>query len=527
MNKKTTVHIHLGPHKTGSTAIQHAIEELSCQLKADFDLGLGNNKFVQEAAQLLNLGEQAAAKSMLRRSIEQSAATSKHYLISCEDLSGDLPGRTVKRRPYPTLWENINFIRHTFDEFDCKFYFFVRDVEHWLMSAYVQNLKHRQKFSSYEDFREFIRTRFLWEGVIGKPSNKLGEDFITIPYSEDSGYSSDRALLRAILGMHAVDQLRLPSVRPNKTPEKAVISILEMINSSGASRHAKKEAKSHVLEESECEEHSLSNHEVPLWNSRPHKKPDWLNRDLDGLWDRVNQRVHKQEQPNFLPDIDADLSTYRRHVVSASDVFPTGGRGEMRNQKKILEYRFRGMPQICLILGMAISYLRRDTPHTEHASLLFQRLWREEYKVLLGSLQTRWLISSFQTFMDHGANEAQRLVGASAYFFANLLKAYEAERALDGLPADSVYPNTTPTTPGKFPGLDRFKLGGTDMLLNTNALLLEVAANDDAAGRIVQEFVLRMMNAHSIFSRMDASRKHYEIDIAPFSNCWSFFVEPQ
>ena len=527
MNKKTTVHIHLGPHKTGSTAIQHAIEKYSEQLKTQFDLELGKSKFVQEAAQLLNLGEQATAKSMLRRSIEQSTTCSKHYLLSCEDLSGDLPGRTAKRRPYSTLWENINAIRRTFDEFDCKFYFFVRDVEHWLMSAYVQNLKHRHKFSSYDDFRDFVRTRFLWEEVIAKPSKKLGENFITIPYSEDSEFSSVRALLGSILGANAIDRLGLSPERPNKTPEKSVISILEMINSSGASSSAKREAKSHVLEDSKSEAISIADYEVPQWITRPRTKPDWLSQDLDGLWDRVNQRVHKQEQPNLLPDIDADLSVYRRGLVSASEVFPSGGRGEIRNQRKILEYRFRGMPQTCLILGLAISYLRRDTPHTEHASLLFQRLWREEYKILLGSLQTRWLISSFQTFMDHGANEAQRLIGASSYFFTNLLKAYEAERALDGLPADSVYPNTTPTTPGKFPGLDRFKLGGTDMLLNTNALLLEVAAKDDCAGRVVQEFMLRTMNAHSIFSRMDASRKHYEIDIAPFSNCWSFFIEPQ
>ena len=147
--------------------------------------------------------------------------------------------------------------------------------------------------------------------------------------------------------------------------------------------------------------------------------------------------------------------------------------------------------------------------------------------MLLGCLPTRWLISTFQTFLDHGANEAQRQIGAAAYFLTNVLKAYEAERALDGLPPGSTYPSATPTTQSGFVGMDRFKLGGTDLLLNTNALLLELAAQDDLAGRVVQEFMLRTKASDSIFSRMDHSRIAHGVDIPQFANCWSFFEDPR
>lgn len=199
----------------------------------------------------------------------------------------------------------------------------------------------------------------------------------------------------------------------------------------------------------------------------------------------------------------------------------------MENQVRILAYRFRGKPEICFLLGLTISYLRRNTDCTAHAAQLFQRLWAEEHAVLLGVLPTRWLISTLQTFMDHGANEAQRLIGSAAFFLSNTLKLYEAERALDGLAPDGTYPSDVPTTKSGFAGLDRFRVGGTDLMVNTNALLLELASRDAVAGRVAQEFLLRMKKSHTAFSRMDQSRVALKVDIPQFANCWSFFDPPK
>jgi len=157
---------------------------------------------------------------------------------------------------------------------------------------------------------------------------------------------------------------------------------------------------------------------------------------------------------------------------------------------------------------------------------VFQELWTDEYPLLLTLLPTRWIISSFQTFMEHGSNAMQGQIGASFYYFSNLLKAYEAERSLDGLPADSVYPHTRPETPMGFWGMDRFRLGGSDLMLNTLALLLELSAKDPVAGHPAQEFLLRLKSSHTLFSRMDQSRKHHKVDIPQFANCWSFFEDP-
>lgn len=520
-----TIHFHIGPHKTGSTAIQETLRANSHLLEATHCLHVVIDPRVGRIAKALTDGQEISATSDLEQLANHCRSQLGDCLISCEDWSGDLPGRSRKRKPYPLLWENINTIQKSFPKLRCKFYFFVRNPDDWIYSVYAQLLKHRGKFHSLEGYQSFLHTQYLWDETLKKTRKKLKSEFIEIPYQEGLGFCSVKALLQAILGPKA--ELKLPDEvnRPNSRPSDNLITLLEAVNRSGASKEAQRRARRQLLTEinSQVDAKML---QFAAWPPRV-EKPAWLSPDLDALWKRTARRVHKEEQPNLLPDPFCDLSEFRMRAVKASEEFPEGGRAPMQNQERILKYRFRNLPETCFLLGMSISYLRRHTDHTEHAAFLFQRLWEEEYAVLLGTLPTRWLISAFQTFMDHGANDIQRLIGSSAYFLSNILKAYEAERALDGLQPDSIYPNRTPVTKSGYAGMDRFRLGGSDLLLNTNALLLELAAQDTRAGRVVQEFMLRTKFSCSIFSRMDQSRIKHDIDIPQFSNCWSFFEDPR
>lgn len=520
-----TVHIHIGPHKTGSTAIQEAFRSQKRFLAERLGIEVIHEKVVSEIAEALKNEDETLALEGLEKLSKFFESTSDNYFLSCEDFAGDLPGRSKKRRPYPRLWNNLNLIDKALSPNRCVFYFFVRDPDSWLKSAYVQNLKHRNRFPSLEKFREFLRVEELWEGVISKTSSKIGDRFVCISYREDNTFSSVEAMLNLLSDNGNVSSFALTDMRANRMETEEVIKVLESITRSSASNEAKRRAKKSVLELEAGSIISTEDVFFPAW-MRP-QKPDWLEKDLECLWSRVEQRVHAQTQPNLLPDPLGDLSKYRTQLVTSPEEFPSGGRGDMINQNRILAYRFNGLPKTCQLLGLTISYLRRQTEHTEHAAFLFQRLWEEEHEVLLGALPTRWLISTFQTFLDHGANEQQRVVGGSAYFFANLLKAYEAERALEGMQPDAVYPSTSPVTKNGFAGLDRFNLGGTDLMLNMNALLLEISSKDQRVGRVVQEFFLRLKRAKTLFSRMDRNRMAHDVHTPQFNNCWSFFERPK
>ncbi len=481
---------------------------------------------IAKAAKMLNADRAFDAGGALEDIADLCKKAPGDCILSCEDLSGILPGTRRVREVYPALWRNISALDAALEAFDVRYYFFLRDPDDWIKSTYVQNLKHRQKFSKLDGFTQFIKTDGLWGGVTTETAKHLGERFVTIDYPTDTKKTAMQSLLAAVPGLRRADMDAITEKQANVSPSDVEIFLMERINRSSASQEAKRVAKLSLLSPPQHESPTgVEAQEDSDWFSVP-ERPGALPKVLEPLWQRVEQRVRQQDQPNLMPDLDVDLQPLRTQIVEAEGDLPDIGRGQMANQAEILVYRFRDQPEICFLLGLAISYLRRDTPHTAHAAALFQRLWAEEHALLLGLLPTRWLISSFQTFLDHGVTADQKIIGASAYFYANTLKAYETERAFEDLPPDATYPHKLPQTKMGFAGLDRFRLGGSDLILNTNALLLEYSARDAVAGRVVQEFMARAKAADTIFSRMDRSRQAHGVNIQQFSNCWSFFDEP-
>ncbi|MEM1159555.1 MAG: hypothetical protein AAGJ28_01355 [Pseudomonadota bacterium] len=525
--RSRTLHIHVGPHKTGSTAIQRDLRSAQSQIAQATGLTPLRDDSIWELARALNAKNRdaGAIEAQTQAVVKACNPLSGDVLVSCEDLAGHLPGRSGVRHCYPGLWGSLNHLRKAFPKDDVRFYFFLRSPDAWLHSAYVQNLKHRTRFRSYDKYLEFLRgTEDLWDKVIERPAGRLGEHFITINYAEGPEFSAPHALVQAIAGEDAANAMPPAPARPNSAPSDVVIRLLEKANRSGASPQMVHAAKQSIVNGTVHAEPIAPAPDTarPDWPT-DRTRPDWLSPELEALWGRVERRIPTQQQSNLMPALACDLVALRRQPVSGEEALPEVERLRMENQIRILNFRLRDQPQTCHLLAMVISYLRRGTEHTAHASHLFQRLWAEEYPVLLGFLETRWLISVLQTFMEHGVTDAQRVTGAAGFLFANTLKLYEAERALDGLAGDATYRNLTPATPSRFWGLDRLRVGGSDMALNTTAHLLELAAREERAGRVLQELLVRVKRYHTAFSRMDRTRAKHGVEEAQFADCWSFF----
>jgi hypothetical protein len=221
-----------------------------------------------------------------------------------------------------------------------------------------------------------------------------------------------------------------------------------------------------------------------------------------------------------------DLNNLANEFLPKDVDLPSLSRERMENQSRILDYHLRGKTRLAHLNALTISYLRRSTDRTQKASFLFHRIWQEHGSILINELSTRWLISTLQTFLDHGRSEAQRQIGTVGYFYANLIKIYEGERSIEGRDQDADYLNKSPQTKNLFRGLDRFEVGGTDLMLNTNALALEVALKDDVAGLVLQELLLRVKSSHTAFSRLDKARLNLKAETPGFQDTWTFFEAP-
>lgn len=506
--------IHLGPHKTGSTAIQKWLLKNSTFLE-ESGVHFAHSELTHKAATLISQEKYAEAEEVLSR-IRGKLDESKFntFIISQEDFSGALPGRSKGSKIYGRITKNVRLLARTFRAYDLSFAFFVRDENDWLKSCYVQNLKHRSRFSSLEDFIQSLQIPVDWSTMLQKARDSVKCPFHVLQYSK--GYPDNGIkLLLKILGLNALT-LPSPVTLDNQSPSAQEIRAMERINKLSSFPSTAWLAKRQVVGNAQ----SAASTDTPL-SGGP------ANLAFPELAARAVNRFSRQPAEDILPDVDTDLAIYANKLIPSTTELVPGSREDIRIQGEILRYHLRGKSELAWLNALAISYLRRDTPHTVKASTLFHRIWDEERFTLVNELGTRWLISTMQTFLDHGKNENQRMVGAAGFFYANLMKIYEGERALEGLDQQSSAHSPIPRTKNKFRGLDRYKVGGTDLLLNTNVIALEIASRDEVAGLVLVEFLLRVKNSGNVFTRLDSARSQQNIEIPGFEDTWSFFVSPK
>lgn len=509
--------VHVGPHKTGSTAIQFTLKG-SHKLLMSEGVHVLHDALTHEAAACFAQDKVEDAISLLKEvSTRISQVEASTVILSQEDFCGDLPGRSGGKSVYPKLTRNFRAIADALQPHAVEFVFFLRKEENWMESCYHQNLLHRTRFASLDAFLAHFDEPLSWSKRLHRPMRVFGDALHIVPYSKDRD-----AGMQSILKLLKVGKSPKLSSTPevNPSPSQEQVRLLERVNSLSSFKSTAWFAKTLIASD---------------WKPRPiqeisypRMKPNTLlaAAGLPDLSRRSVRRIVWQQVSDVMPPENVDLSEYIFDILPTDITLPPVPRTRMEDQARILSYHLRGKSRLAWLNALTISYLRRDTAHTDKARHLFHRIWRENGILLMNELTTRWLISTLQTFLDHGQNEAQRLIGASGHFYANMMKIYEGERSIEGRPQDAIYEKTEPQTPNKFHGLDRFNVGGTDLMLNTNALALDLAMRDDVAGMVLIELLLRVKNSGNVFTRMDRTRQAKGIEVKDFADTWSFFEAP-
>lgn len=225
-----------------------------------------------------------------------------------------------------------------------------------------------------------------------------------------------------------------------------------------------------------------------------------ISAGLADLVDKVRFRFPKQpEQNDLLPSPEQfDTSLAISRLVAPPAHEPKGNRRLLEDQLLLLQKTFAGRPEILLWHSMAVSYLRRNTSHTDKAKQLFFKIWDEQGTWMASNLNGRWLISALQTFADHGRNGTERQCGSVGFVYGNLIKIYECEIA-------SAYRRTETPLPfrsGSVPGLHKFQ-PGDDILFNLNTFVIACALDAGPAGIAMSGLMSNIKSASCLFSRTD------------------------
>lgn len=163
----------------------------------------------------------------------------------------------------------------------------------------------------------------------------------------------------------------------------------------------------------------------------------------------------------------------------------------------MLRAEFSGKP-VALFYHAGITVLiRREMDLTVNV-IRFRTLWRRMSAELCAGLDSRWLVSACDTFMDHGENDAERALAAAGALFANTIKLYETERWSRGAEG----PLRVPV--GIVPlhdGMTAFLIGRGDMVANLHRRVLAVTSADRPAARILRELLARASRHDTVFRR--------------------------
>ncbi len=168
---------------------------------------------------------------------------------------------------------------------------------------------------------------------------------------------------------------------------------------------------------------------------------------------------------------------------------------------------FAGKPELCAFHAELVIRIRRKNELEKNGPLFFD-LWREHAAFLIDHLDSRWLISALDTFIDHGT-ERESLSAMAITSFMNAMMLAETEHRLCGSPTyrpEEVSRNKE-VYPFVWDGRRVFHLPDDDTFANTVRRLRRVLEPEKTIAAIFETLLDRMFKDDTLLTRL---AKHHE-----------------
>jgi len=192
----------------------------------------------------------------------------------------------------------------------------------------------------------------------------------------------------------------------------------------------------------------------------------------------------------------------RSRMVPGRAVQPGLGRlADLHQHLAMLSAEFAGASELELLHARTIVLLRRGLDVSRNRAR-FRRLWFWHGAFLCERLNSRWLISAADTFVDHPRSPAEQATALAAVLLASTVKLYESERHQLGHRGSAPLPISQGDPQPLFDGLTTYLVGRGDLLGNLGHRLSCVNRRGRPANLILAELMRRLQRHDTIYSRM-------------------------
>lgn len=200
-----------------------------------------------------------------------------------------------------------------------------------------------------------------------------------------------------------------------------------------------------------------------------------------------------------------DIATLKTTIIQGDNITYTYGSAKDLNEHiENLKQEFVGQPKLNHFHASLIVLIRRDIDAQKNYEK-FKALWLTETEFLLKNLNTRWLISACDTFIDYDDDSTLQAILMNAIMLINTIKLQETEHILCEIQLNENEQKRTQLQHERvalFDGTSAFAVGTDDTLRNMRWRLDKICAHHEL-GRIVIEVFerLQLEQNNNIYSR--------------------------
>lgn len=181
-----------------------------------------------------------------------------------------------------------------------------------------------------------------------------------------------------------------------------------------------------------------------------------------------------------------------------------GSANDLKEHFSALKNEFSGESELLYTHAKIIVLIRREFEEEKHFAI-FEQLWDEEKDFLLEKLNTRWLISAVDTFVDYSKDTTLQALCLGTVCLLNTIKIEETERYITH--AHTLQDDLKRIEQLKekrvalFDGTSAFAIGTDDTLRNMRWRINKLA-KVNVGGEILLEIFKRLQEYDTVYKRL-------------------------